>query len=139
MTARATGKMRLVSAIVGAMAVGASVTAQVRERDSVWSAPAEAAAMVNPLLNRPDAAAGGAKLFQHRCATCHGDEGRGTPKAPDLCGPDVLAQTDGQLYWKISTGNTHAGMPAFSFLPTPQRWQLVLEVRAMGSRSSAAR
>jgi mono/diheme cytochrome c family protein len=132
--------MRLVAAIVGAAAVvGASLTvllAQVRERDAAWSAPAEAAARVNPLLNRPDAAAGGAKLFQQRCATCHGEEGRGTSRAPDLSGPDVRDQTDGQLYWKISTGNTHAGMPAFSFLPELQRWQLVLQVRAIGARSS---
>ncbi len=90
-----------------------------------------------PLLNRPDAAAGGAKLFQQRCATCHGDEGRGTSKAPLLRGPDIRAQTDGQLYWKISTGKTHASMPTFSFLPEVQRWQLVLHVRAMGMRSSA--
>jgi mono/diheme cytochrome c family protein len=141
MSARAAGSMRLVTAIVGvAIVAGASLPvllAQARDRDAAWSAPPEAAAKVNPLLNRPDAAAGGAKLFQQRCATCHGEEGRGTSKAPDLSGPDVQAQTDGQLYWKINTGNTRAGMPAFSFLPELQRWQLVLHVRAMGRSSSA--
>ena len=107
--------------------------AQVRDRDLRWSAPPEAIATVNPLLNRHDAVAGGEKLFQQRCAACHGEDGRGTAKAPDLRAGDVQAQTDGQLYWKISTGNTHAGMPAFSFLPEPQRWQLVLHVRAAAS------
>jgi mono/diheme cytochrome c family protein len=143
MKARATGSMRLVTAIVGAaIVVGASVTvllAQARERDAAWSAPPEAAARVNPLLNRPDAAAGGAKLFQQRCATCHGEEGRGTSKAPDLSGPDVQLQTDGELYWKITTGNTHGGMPAFSFLPELQRWQLVLQLRAIATRSLSSR
>jgi hypothetical protein len=45
--------------------------------------------------------------------------------------PDVQAQSDGALFWKISSGNTHSGMPAFSFLPEPQRWQLVLRLRHM--------
>jgi mono/diheme cytochrome c family protein len=143
MSARAAGSMRLVTAIVGvALVAGASLTvllAQVRERDAAWSAPPEAAAKVNPLLNRPDAAAGGAKLFQQRCATCHGEGGRGTSRAPDLSGPDVQLQTDGELYWKITTGNTHGGMPAFSFLPKLQRWQLVLQVRAIATRSSSSR
>jgi hypothetical protein len=51
----------------------------------------------------------------------------------------VQAQTDGQLYWKINTGNTRAGMPAFSFLPELQRWQLVLQLRAIATRSSSSR
>ena len=64
-----------------------------------------------------------------RCTMCHGDDGRGTARAPDLTGRDVQDQTDGELFWKISTGNAHAGMPTFSFLPALQRWQLVLYLR----------
>src|SRR5258707_878254 len=97
---------------------------QERERDPGWLAPAEAAAKPNPLGNRPGAEAGGQKVFRQRCATCHGDDGRGTRRAPDLTQEDVQAQTDGALFWKISGGNSHQGMPAFSFLPEPQRWQL---------------
>jgi hypothetical protein len=54
----------------------------------------------------------------------------------------VQAQTDGALFWKISGGNSHQGMPAFSFLPDPQRWQLVLHLRAIATpaaRSSPSR
>ena len=135
MSTQAARRLVIAQAIIGMVAAaGASLTvvrAQVRGRDSAWSAPAEAAARVNPLLNRPGAAAGGEKLFQHRCATCHGEDGRGTSKAPDLMQPDVQAQSDGALFWKISSGNTHGGMPAFSFLPEPQRWQLVLRLRHM--------
>ena len=92
-------------------------------------APPNASEKQNPLANRPDAAAGGAKLFQERCATCHGADARGTEDAPDLSQADVQAQTDGALFWKISTGNSRSGMPAFSFLPELQRWQLVLHLR----------
>jgi mono/diheme cytochrome c family protein len=104
---------------------------RVRERDATWVAPPEDAAKPNPLRGRPDAAAGGRKLFQQRCATCHGDDGRGSAKAPDLLQPDVQSQTDGALFWKLSSGNTYAGMPAFSYLPAPQRWQLVLHLRRL--------
>jgi mono/diheme cytochrome c family protein len=106
---------------------------QVRDRDVTWVAPSDDALKANPLASRTDALAGGRKLFHQRCSTCHGEAARGTTKAPDLTQPDVQAQSDGALFWKISGGNSHQGMPAFSFLPEPQRWQLVLHVRAAAS------
>ena len=105
-----------------------------RDRDPDWLAPAAEASKVNPLANRTDAVAGGRKLFQQRCSTCHGEDGGGTKKAPDLRQPDVQAQTDGALFWKISGGNAYQGMPSFSFLPEPQRWQLVLHLRTFAYR-----
>jgi len=110
----------------------AAVSAQTessRPRDPAWTAPADASGRVNPLASRPQLSAGGKKLFGQRCRTCHGDDRRGTDRAPDLTSPAVQAQTDGALYWKISGGNSRAGMPSFSFLPEPQRWQLVLYLR----------
>jgi len=106
---------------------------QVRERDPRWTAPSQDGSRSNPLAGRPETAAGGAKVFQQRCASCHGGDGRGTSKAPNLGQPDVQAQTDGALFWKISGGNAHTGMPAFSFLPEPQRWQLVLHLRTLSA------
>ena len=102
-----------------------------RDRDADWIAPANATSKLNPLVNRPETALGGRKVFRQRCSTCHGDDGRGTTKAPDLAQPDVQAQSEGALFWKISSGNSRAGMPAFSFLPEPQRWQLVLHLRTL--------
>ena len=106
---------------------------QVRDHDAAWTAPIAHSSRLNPLASRLDVVAGGAKIFQQRCTTCHGEDGRGTTKAPDLTRPDVQAQTDGALFWKISSGNTHQGMPTFSFLPEPQRWQLVLQLRALAT------
>jgi len=108
-----------------------------RDRDPTWMAPAHDAVKPNPLASRPEAEAGGRKLFQQRCSTCHGNDGRGTSKAPDLTQADVQAQSDGELFWKISSGNSRAGMPAFSFFPEAQRWQLVLHLRATASASPA--
>lgn len=104
---------------------------QVRERDGTWAAPPAAVSKPNPLAGRQDVQDGGRKVFRERCASCHGDDGRGTAKAPDLTQSAVQTQSDGALFWKISSGNTHRGMPTFSFLPEPQRWQLVLTVRSL--------
>ena len=117
--------------LLSAVTFSASPSAQTRSRDDDWTAPAKDASRVNPLSRQPDAESGGAKIFEHRCASCHGNDGRGTSKAPDLTQRDVQAQTDGALYWKISTGNTHAGMPTFSYLPELQRWQVVLHLRSL--------
>src|SRR5262249_40921757 len=122
------------AALASLLAIAGASTAvamQVHERDASWTAPEDEASRPNPLASRPEAVAGGAKLFRQRCATCHGENGRGTEKAPDLTAADVQSQTDGALFWKIGSGNTRAGMPTFSFLPVLQRWQLVLQLRSV--------
>jgi mono/diheme cytochrome c family protein len=115
------------------------IAMQVRSRDPEWVPPAKEAAKANPLAGRTDAAGGGRKLFQQRCSKCHGADGRGTRKGPNLAHPDVQAQSDGTLFWKISSGNSHEDMPSFSFLPELQRWQLVLHVREIASGSPSPR
>jgi mono/diheme cytochrome c family protein len=124
----------LVATTLVATAALAASGVQVRERDPQWVAPANAVQRANPLIHRPDAKAGGEKLYQQRCATCHGEDGRGTNKAPDLSQPAVQAQSDGELFWKVTSGNTRSDMPSFSYLPEAQRWQLVLKIRDLASR-----
>ena len=114
---------------VTAVAATAQQPAKGRARDA-WTAPAEQRARVNPLAARPELAGGGKKLFHQRCSACHGDDLGGATRGPALTTPRVERQTDGALFWKISSGNTRTGMPAFSFLPEAQRWQLVLYVRS---------
>lgn len=107
---------------------------QTHEPGDRWVAPSQAAAKINPLAARPEIVAGGRKIFHERCAMCHGDDGRGTSRAPNLTVPDVQSESDGTLFWIISTGNTRAGMPTFSFLAEPQRWQLVLHLRTIRTK-----
>ena len=108
----------------------ADQTPAARDRDLDWVAPASADRLTNPLANRPETEAGGRKLFHQRCSTCHGEEAGGTSRGPDLTAAGVQAQSDGALFWKITSGNTRTGMPTFSFLPKLQRWQLVLHLRS---------
>jgi mono/diheme cytochrome c family protein len=109
-----------------------ALIAQVRPHDLEWAAPAKHSAKTNPLDARQETIRGGAKIFLERCAQCHGEDARGTDKAPNLADTEVQTQSDGALFWKITTGNSRSGMPTFSFLPVTQRWQLVLFLRTLG-------
>ena len=111
----------------GILAVGA---ADSQEKDSrTWAAPRAADEPRNPLQHQPDTWAGGTKVFLQRCAACHASDGTGTSRGPNLMTGRVQQQSDGALFWKISSGNTRGGMPSFSFLPAAQRWQLVSHLR----------
>ncbi len=119
----------LLCGLVPAAVVGARQSWS--DRQSEWKAPAAADTKQNPLASRPETHAGGAKLFAERCSACHADDGTGTSRGPNLTLKRVQSQTDGALFWKISSGNTRTGMPAFSGIPALQRWQLVSHVRAL--------
>jgi mono/diheme cytochrome c family protein len=127
-----------VTVVLFVLALGVA-SAQGRQSAHDWSAPAAADARPNPLSARTDTVAGGAKVFRERCAMCHGDDARGTDRGPDLSRLHVQSESDGALFWKISSGNARTGMPGFSFLPVPQRWQLVQHLRALKPASSRIR
>jgi mono/diheme cytochrome c family protein len=100
--------------------------------DPSWTAPEKDAERKNPLASKPELAAGGQRVFNRTCASCHGDaEHRATSKAPDLASEAVQAQSDGAIFWKITNGNTKKAMPSWGSIPEPQRWQLVLYVRSL--------
>ena len=124
--------------LIGSIVVGAQQPRTAREHDARWTAPATESARTNPLAGQTTLVAGGRKVFQQRCSTCHGEDGAGTADAPDLTRSSVLRQSDGALFWKITSGNTRTGMPTFSFLPPLQRWQLVLYIRSLSDNSAVA-
>ncbi len=98
-------------------------------------APAKAAARPNPIEKDPEAIPAGAKLFAQYCAECHGDAGeggRGKKAGPSLRAPEVQQSTPGTLFWLLTNGVVRRGMPVWSRLPEPQRWQLVSYVKSLG-------
>lgn len=88
--------------------------------------PAKARSKPNPLANDPLAPVAGKKLFEQHCAECHGNAAEGTKRGPKLVGLLLTTQaTPGDLFWLITNGIVRRGMPAWSKLPEPQRWQLI--------------
>ena len=118
--------------LIGTIAIAAGQSHAGRK--DPWVAPSSVNARQNPLANRPETLAGGHKVFDERCAACHGADGSGGARGPNLMTKRVQDQSDGALFWKISSGNTRTGMPSFSFLPEEQRWQLVSQLRTEATR-----
>ena len=96
-------------------------------------APRKAAARGNPLEGDPDAAAAGANLFDQHCAECHGEMAEGGKKGPSLRADSVQQATPGALFWVLTNGVVRRGMPVWSKLPEPQRWQLVSYLKSLNS------
>ena len=103
-----------------------------------WQAPPEALELSNPVKTRPDAARIGEALYSQRCLDCHGRKGygnggmsRGLKKNPtNLASKMVQANTDGELFWKITNGRSP--MPANRVRFTDeQRWYIVTFLRTL--------
>ncbi len=104
-----------------------------------WKAPASARATKNPL----DQATGlklGQPLFQENCVICHGKAGKGDgeasaamkPRPKPLADKAVQAQTDGELFWKISEGRE--AMPGWKSISEKERWALVHHIRGLAGK-----
>lgn len=100
--------------------------------------PEKDRARPNPMATDPDAIAAGANLFDQHCAECHGDAGEGSRKGPSLLKDPVQTATPGALFWLLTNGVVRRGMPVWSKLPEPQRWQLVTFIKSLGSPGSPA-
>lgn len=120
---------------IGIVLIGAAVWAGSTE----WKAPASAKAVKNPV----DAALGGKLgqgLFRENCVICHGKAGKGDgeaaaamkPRPTSLIDRSVQAQTDGELFWKISEGRE--GMPGWKSISEKERWSLVHYIRALAEK-----
>jgi len=95
-------------------------------------APQKARAKRNPLRGDPDAVAAGRNLFEQHCTECHGDGAEGGRKGPSLLVEQVQNSEPGTIFWILTNGVVWRGMPVWSKLPEPQRWQLVSYIKSLG-------
>jgi len=96
-------------------------------------APEKARLKPNPLANDPDAVRAGGKLYERHCAECHGMKAEGNKHAPSLLRVEVRQATPGTLFWVLTNGVVWHGMPVWSKLPEPERWQLVSFIKSVSN------
>jgi hypothetical protein len=101
-----------------------------------WVAPESARVLQSPLPSTPKVLAFGKATYEIYCDGCHGPAGDGKGHVAlkfgvpvvNIAAPVVQGQTDGELFWKITTGR--GAMPAWgSLLPEEDRWRLTLFIR----------
>lgn len=121
--------------VVVALGPSAPVMAQ-----GAWEAPAAEKSKKNPLPANAATVAQGKKVADVNCVSCHGAKGKGdgaaavalNPKPADWTSKKVQAESDGEIFWKLSTGR--GAMPSWKFLPENDRWALVGYIRSLGGK-----
>lgn len=79
----------------------------------------------------------GSKIFQSRCASCHGAGGAGGPGGPSLRGRRLVhGNSSWAIFRTISLGIRGKGMPA-NDLPWLEKWQLVAYVVSLSAGPSS--
>lgn len=110
-----------------------------KNRQSTYAALAEAPEKArekrNPFEGDTQAVAAGGKLFEQHCADCHGRKAGGTRKGPSLLREEVQQVTPGTLLWILTNGVVRRGMPVWSKLPEPERWQIVTFLQSLSAQS----
>ena len=102
-----------------------------------WATPDAEKGKKNPVAAGKKAVEQGEKVAKVNCASCHGAKGKGdgaaaaalTPKPADWTSKKMQDETDGSLFWKISTGR--GAMPPWKHLPETDRWALVHYLRSL--------
>ncbi len=95
--------------------------------------PAKALARPNPFAGNSRDRAAGQKLFEEHCAQCHGATADGSARGPSLLRLKVQRVPPGALFWILSNGIVRHGMPDWSNLPEPERWQIVTFLRSLNA------
>jgi mono/diheme cytochrome c family protein len=122
----------LTFAYLGGDAAGADSTS------GKWLSPGPSAAKKNPITSTQDSIAAGQKIYSKTCMTCHGKGGDADGPAvielnihpAKLSDPRLATESDGSLFWKITTGKKP--MPAYGKrLSETDRWNLVNYVRTL--------
>lgn len=106
--------------------------------------PASLKNVANPIAPTADNLKRAETLYAQNCQMCHGQSGKGdgavgplfAPPPADLHRKDLVAATDGDLYWTITVGPST--MPAFGTKMSPEdRFAIVQHVRVLQGKITA--
>jgi len=128
-------KTRLLFAFCVVSLLTAFVFAAVGDGEWLRKVPAKDRGRINPFASDPDAPIAGAKIFAEHCASCHGEDATGKTKGkhvrPNLHSDRIRQAAPGELFWLLTNGSQKNGMPSWSRLPEPQRWQLIAYLKTL--------
>lgn len=110
---------------------------RVSAQTTPWVAPAAEKAKKNPLPSDKKSVEQGEKVAKINCVSCHGNKGKGdgaaavalNPKPADWTSKRVQDESDGEIFWKITTGR--GAMPSWRHLPENDRWAVVRYIRTL--------
>ncbi|MGA3086104.1 MAG: c-type cytochrome [Thermodesulfobacteriota bacterium] len=102
--------------------------------------------LINPLPITKAVIEQGRKSYNYFCVQCHGPglDGKATvgqsfyPLPTDLLDPQVKAQTDGKLFFKISLGYKRQP-PLYATIATEDLWAVINYLRAMAQNKDLER
>jgi mono/diheme cytochrome c family protein len=103
-----------------------------------WKVPDQVKGRVATFKFTKDNISLGEALFQRNCKACHGDPGQHNfakmvPVPPDPASEAFQQQTDGEMYFRITTGK--APMPSFkTTLTGDERWDVIAYIRSFNSK-----
>jgi mono/diheme cytochrome c family protein len=133
---------RLSVAVFFTVFIASALVARSEEQSKQkWSAPAAEAQKKNPVAATESSLAAGGKIYSKTCFMCHGKTGDADGPAvielnihpAKLSDPKLATESDGSLFWKVTTGKKP--MPAFGkrFSET-DRWNLINYIRTLPKR-----
>jgi mono/diheme cytochrome c family protein len=135
-------RFRLSVAVLFTILIASALVAlSVEQSKAKWSAPAAEAQKKNPVAATESALAAGQNIYSKTCVMCHGKTGDADGTAvielnihpAKLSDPKLATESDGSLFWKITTGKNP--MPAFGKrFPETDRWNLVNYIRTLPKR-----
>jgi len=108
---------------------------------SGWRAPEEAKKVKNPVKSTKASIEKGKEIYEKKCSLCHGEKGDGkgpasaglNPKPTNFKESHGEKMTDGEHFWKITTGR--GGMPSFAKdLTEEERWQVINYINIFSKR-----
>lgn len=105
----------------------------------VFALPALAAGQATVALQDHSADAG-AHTFSTYCSGCHGADGRGGERAPNIAtARNIIALSDEDLVAIVQKGVSGSGMPAFGFLGDQTIKDVVAHLRDLQGKNSTIR
>jgi mono/diheme cytochrome c family protein len=123
--------------------IGGSGVSWAADAPFSWQAPPEAHARRNPVAADSASIQRGKTVYDDNCQMCHGDQGKGdgpmadtlTKHPGDLSAEKMHRLADGDLFWRISTGDEV--MPSFEKekpLTEQQRWDVINYIRTLAKQ-----